>query len=211
MPHDDPLEARLRQVLNEPLPADRLAALDARIAAIGTTTAQPATGGVRRALLSAVRGLTAAAILAGAFGVLVVSLPRAADDPAATPSPSAASSNAAVVPNSSRPPVASVEPSAVLPTPTPAVKPPPTPAPTPPPTPAPTPRTTPRATLRVSQPPTPDPEPEGTPKVYTASGSLGQTLTVQGVSVTMDRIPIPTGYATFCESAGQRRSPTRSR
>ena len=52
-----------------------------------------------------------------------------------------------------------------------------------PPTPKPTPKPTPRPTPR----PTHDPAPEPTPRLGTASGSFGQTLTVDGVKVRMDR------------------------
>ncbi|HUQ77304.1 MAG TPA: hypothetical protein VM427_00340 [Patescibacteria group bacterium] len=58
-----------------------------------------------------------------------------------------------------------------------------TPGPTPKPTPRPTPKPIPGPTAQ----PTHDPAPEPTPRLGTASGSFGQTLTVDGVTVRMDR------------------------
>lgn len=63
----------------------------------------------------------------------------------------------------------------------------PTPQPTADPTAAPTARPTPKSTPRPTTKPTPDPRPEGTPRITAASGAFGQTLTVQGIKVRVDR------------------------
>jgi hypothetical protein len=85
-------------------------------------------------------------------------------------------------------PSANPDPSKPLPTSsaTPATPRPPTPVPTDTPPPA-TPKPTLRPTAKPTPKPTPDPEPEQRPEVRTATGSFGQTLTLDGVKVRMDR------------------------
>jgi hypothetical protein len=101
----------------------------------------------------------------------------ASQDPSAAPSIAAAAG--ANEPDATDIPTPSPTPTPPTPEPTAS----PTLEPTPEPTAEPTAKPTPRPTPKPTKKPTPDPEPEGTPRVTSASGSFGQTLTVQGIDV----------------------------
>jgi hypothetical protein len=106
--------------------------------------------------------------------------------PSADPSESAPASapptpSPAATPTTAPTPVPTAAPTAV-----------PTAEPTVEPDPDPTPRPTPRRTPR----PTHDPTPEGTPRITTASGSFGETLTVQGIKVRVAKTDPRTGAIT---------------
>jgi hypothetical protein len=72
----------------------------------------------------------------------------------------------------------------------------PTATPTAKPTAQPTAKPTTKPTAKPTAKPVVGSEPEGTPKITTAKGSFGQTLTVQGITVTMTRREPAPGLAT---------------
>lgn len=201
----DPIERDLERALRDSPPSERLADLDARVARMAAAGPRAAPAGWARRTWTMLGTLATTALIA-VLAIVVLGNGRA-DPPAATPS------LAAVVPDAG----AGSSPSAqALPSPSPSPSPPqvasptvepvvtPAPEPTPDPTEPPTPRPTEKPTPRPTKPPQPDPEPEPTTRVYAGSGSLGEPLTVHGVTVTMQRTDVPASVGSSgCESAGR--------
>jgi hypothetical protein len=140
-----------------------------------------------RRLVSGFGGAATIVALLAAVALVVTLRGRAADAPPSTPPPQAAVVGASTEPTAEAslaaptPQLASAPADTATPAPTPE----PTAEPTPQPpaaTPAPTSKPTPKPTKK----PVADPAPEGTPRITKASGSFGQTLTVQGIKVRVD-------------------------
>lgn len=198
----DPLEQELTRILADEPPAGRLEQLDDRVARMAAAGGflRAGRGGARRAW--AALGTLATTGVIVVLAAVVLSTGRGPVATVAPPSLAAGPVAGASDPATSGPPTAS--PTEVpSPTKAPSASPTATPDPTPPPTAEPTPKPTPKPTPRPTKAPPPAPEPEGTPAVYSASGSFGQTLTVQGVSVTMDRIETPAAYVGSCENVSR--------
>lgn len=198
------LEAALRRALASPPPEGRLDDLDRRVAEALARPPGPRGAGRLRRAAAATRTLAATAVV---LGVLVVALsfrpPQGVPggSPASTEgmttasggpaTPSASHTSAGVSSPPASPTVAAPSP-ITTPTSNPAGTGAPTRAPTAPPTTAPSPSA-----------PVPDPEPEGTPRIFSASGPLGQALTVNGVTVTMYETATPPQHATTCDYASR--------
>jgi outer membrane biosynthesis protein TonB len=135
-------------------------------------------------------------ILVGVVVVAALAVGRADPGSNASPQPSQAAAVVAAAPSADGAADAvmteTASPTAEPTTPPPTAEP-TAPPPTTDPTAAPTARPTPRPTPKPTPKPTHDPTPEGTPRLTTASGSFGQTLTVQGVTARVAQTGPQTG------------------
>lgn len=206
------LERDLATTLRDPLPPGRLAELDARVSRMAAAGPPSRPAGMMRRGWAALGTLATTALI---VALAVVVLGNGRNTPPVAASPSLAVVDPADV---STPTPSAVAPSAVAPSPpasTPSASPEPAPTdgpasptneptaePTARPTPDPTPRPTEKATARPPKP-TPDPAPEPTTRIYAGSGTLGSSLTVHGVTVTMARTDIPGAVGDVCANVGR--------